>query len=197
MGSLTYGWAMSRPADAVDWLNSLPVESESRKRSLRGLMSGLAAGDGELAGKVLASLAPEDQPQAALGFANSMIQNHGLEQFDRWLSTADPEIATLAIQQSAFRAGQQPLSQLVPWLVRHDEAAGAERITAAFQKWTRSEPDAAIEWMFQQAPKAGGSDALYTVLTQVDTEAVVQWVGRHPNHPASLAWQEQQKKQAK
>jgi len=150
MGSVAYGWALSNPPEAVDWLNSLPEESESRKKSLRGLMSGLTANNGDLGGKVMASLAQEDRPAAAAGFANSMIQNHGIEQFDRWLDTADPELATLAIEQSSFRAGQQEPAQYVAWLARHAGIVPPDQLSAAFRNWIHRDPSAAAAWLRAQ-----------------------------------------------
>ena len=122
--SLIHGWAMSEPEQAVASFNNLEDNYGQYQNALQGLIWGLAAKDGTMAGEVLQKLSPADQSKAVFGFAGSFVDRHGLQTFDAWLKTAPASLAANATAGAVQFACYKPPEEHVPWLAAHSDLIG-------------------------------------------------------------------------
>ncbi len=182
--SLIHGWAMSEPELAVEWFNKLEDKYGHYESALQGLIWGLAAKDGPMAGKVLLTLSPADQSKAVFGFASSFVDRHGLQAFDDWLKTAPASLTSHAVNSAVQFACYKPPQEYVPWLTTHSQIIGIRgELRGGFDQWFGASAPQAMEWLAKLPPE---NDAVRSLLlSRIKPEAAQRFIAENPSHPGT------------
>jgi hypothetical protein len=182
--SLIHGWAMSEPEQAVEWFNKLEDHYGQYDSALQGLMWGLAAKDGTMAGKVLQTLSPADQAKAVFGFASSFVDRQGLEAFDAWLKEAPASLAANATASAVQFVCYKPPEQHVPWLASHSDLLGIRgELRSGFDMWFGASAPQAMEWLAALPPEQEGVRS--ALLSRIKPEAAQRFMAENPSHPGT------------
>jgi hypothetical protein len=184
MDSLLHGWGMGDPAGAVQWFNDLPETHSRYNKILQGLVWGLAAKDGAMAGEVVATLSPSDQQKAMYGFSSSFIETHGLKAFDAWADTAPPEIAPQALREACLYATFRPPAEYVPWFASRSATIGIrQEMHQGFGQWFTATPSEALNWL--AALPEEKISVQRSLAGRLSPAAAQRFVAENPNHPAA------------
>lgn len=133
-----YGWAMSDPDAAQQWLErNLETDSAAYRRLLPVLGGGMALNYPHKLPVFMAGLGPQEQLHCGKDLVRNLIQGGGIAEADRWLDEVmtdswSPELAALTFNELARSVGRTVIDgdhQLASnWLDRYRDS---ENLTAS------------------------------------------------------------------
>jgi hypothetical protein len=103
---ILYGWAMTDPGAAKEWMETTGKTDKARGRFLQQLISGLAVADPALATQYMSTLDESEQRFCTGSLVKTLIQGGGIDSASHWLdqvlvSPASPELARQSFEEVA------------------------------------------------------------------------------------------------